>query len=74
MYLNMARLLWAFDFSRAVKDGNPITPTGEMIYGWMSIPAPFECDIRVRGPGYAKIIEKEWADAKRGLDASGDLK
>ena len=74
MYLNMARLLWAFNFEKKIVDGSPVTPDGSMVKGWMSIPLPFECDIKVRGPGYAEIIEKEWTGARMGLDGKGERK
>jgi hypothetical protein len=38
-----------------------------MVPGWMCIPQPFECEIGVRTPRHAELIEAIWAKAKTEL-------
>lgn len=38
-----------------------------MVKGWMCIPGPFECEIRVRGEERAEVIEREWREAEKGI-------
>jgi hypothetical protein len=47
------------NISRIVDPGSPMVP------GWMTIPAPFECDISVRSPKHAELIEKIWREAEQ---------
>ncbi|KIW93064.1 uncharacterized protein Z519_06914 [Cladophialophora bantiana CBS 173.52] len=69
LYLNIARVLWAFNISKKVgKDGSLIEPNTAMVPGWMTIPQPFECDITVRSEKKAALINNIWAEAKRNLD------
>jgi len=39
----------------------------KMVPGWMCIPQPFECDIIVRSPKHAKLIEHIWVKAENEL-------
>jgi hypothetical protein len=74
LFLNIARVLWAFNISKTVDDnGEEREPEAGMVPGWMTIPLPFECDIRVRSEVKARLIELEWTDAKKGLKPDGDI-
>ncbi len=65
LYLNISRIVWGFNISKKIINGKPIDPGSPMVPGWMSIPAPFECDIRVRSPKHAQLIEKIWGEAEQ---------
>lgn len=70
LYLNIARVLWAFNISKKVgNDGKVVEPNTNMVPGWMTIPLPFECDITVRSAKKAVLIDEIWADAKKNLDS-----
>jgi hypothetical protein len=72
--LNIARVLWAFDLSKKIGvDGTTCEPEAGMVPGWMTIPLPFECDIKVRSSEKKQLIEKTWYEAKKGLKADGDI-
>ena len=62
MFLNLSRILWAFE----VGQGKEV-PTGAFEPGWMTIPKPFECSLRVRQGPYRKVIEREWREARKGI-------
>lgn len=65
LYLNISRIVWGFNISKKIVDGKPLDPGSKMVPGWMTIPQPFECDIRVRSPKHAKLIEKIWKEAEQ---------
>jgi hypothetical protein len=74
LFLNITRVLWAFDLSKKIDtQGNTCEPEAGMVPGWMTIPLPFECDIKVRSSEKKKLIEKAWFEAKKGLKADGDI-
>ena len=62
MFLNLSRILWAFE----VGQGKEV-PTGAFEPGWMTIPKPFECSLRVREGPYREVIEREWREARKGI-------
>lgn len=70
LYLNISRLLWGFNMMKKEVNGEVIEPNSGMVPGWLSIPAPFECDIRVRSEQHSKIITKEWESSKQTAMAS----
>jgi hypothetical protein len=74
LFLNIARVLWAFDLSKK-KDtnGDVIEPESQMVPGWMTIPLPFECEISCRSTEKRDLIEKVWKEAKVSLKADGDI-
>ena len=74
LFLNISRVLWAFDLSKK-KDlsGESIEPESGMVPGWMTIPLPFVCDIRCRSDEKRQLIERVWAEAKKGLKPDGDI-
>lgn len=67
LFLNISRVLWAFNISKKVVDGKEIEPEKGMVPGWMTIPLPFECNITVRSKEKAKIIDSVWNEAKKNL-------
>ena len=68
LYLNIARVLWAFDISRKVDaSGSTVEPEAGMVPGWMTIPLPFKCEIKCRSEKKARIIEHLWSEASKGL-------
>lgn len=72
MFLAMARLLWAFDFKRAVdkETGEEIVPDmGNLTEGLFVAPEPFEADIVSRDPGKAARVREEWGKMADLLDA-----
>jgi hypothetical protein len=70
MFLAISRLLWAFDFGRAVgPDGNEIMPDpSDLIEGTFVQPKPFAADIRPRSAYKAERVRKEWSEVKKLLD------
>ena len=68
LFLNIARFLWGFNISKKVVNGQFIEPSTKMMKGWMCIPGPFECDIKVRSEKHADIIRREWEVAKQDID------
>ena len=74
LYLNIARVLWAFNISRKMDArGDAVEPNACMVPGWMTIPQPFECQITPRSEKKSKLIEEMWMEAKKGLKADGDI-
>ncbi|CZR56109.1 related to O-methylsterigmatocystin oxidoreductase [Phialocephala subalpina] len=63
LFLNISRILWAFNISKKKIDGTAVDPLNAMVPGWMCIPQPFDCDITVRSDKHAKMIEKIWGEA-----------
>jgi len=71
LYLNIARVLWAFNISKKVdSSGNEVEPNAAMVPGWMTIPQPFECSITVRSDKKKALITEIWNEAKEGLKAA----
>lgn len=70
LYLNIARVIWAFNISKAVgKDGKAVQPNEAMVPGWMTIPQPFQCSITPRSEKKAALITQIWQEAKKNLDS-----
>ena len=63
LFINIARLIWGFTIKKKVVNGEVIEPDTKMVPGWLSIPGPFECDIKVRSKKHEEIIRGEWAAA-----------
>lgn len=65
IFINLARMLWAFDIRKA-RDakGNEI-PVDINAYtnGFNSLPLPFDISITARSPAHAKVIEREFEEA-----------
>lgn len=74
LFLNIARVLWGFDIDKKTdSDGQTCDPETGMVPGWMTIPLPFECDIKVRDDSKKQLIEEIWTEAKKVLKADGDI-
>lgn len=57
LFINLTRMLWAFNISKKVVDGKVIEPNNEIVPGWLSVPQKFECDISVRSKKHKHLIE-----------------
>ncbi|KFA67216.1 hypothetical protein S40285_06288 [Stachybotrys chlorohalonatus IBT 40285] len=70
VFLAISRLLWAFDFNRALDhEGNEIIPDmNDMADGIMMLPKPFSADIRPRNGTKAESIKQEWGQMLQMLD------
>ncbi|KIX96716.1 uncharacterized protein Z520_07435 [Fonsecaea multimorphosa CBS 102226] len=76
LLLSMARILWAFDISKA-KDaqGREIhVDQDELTQSIAARPLPFKCDIRVRSDKHAEVVRKAWDGAQHVLDEAGNYK
>ena len=73
IFLALSRMLWAFDFKRAVDPTtqHEIVPDMEdLVDGMMSLPNPFKADIRPRNAYKAQCIRDEWAEVSKLLDVN----
>ncbi|KAK7755682.1 hypothetical protein SLS62_002293 [Diatrype stigma] len=72
LFLGVSRLLWAFDFRRAVDEetGREIVPDmRELTEGLFVQPKPFPADIRPRSEHKAQRVREEWSKMGELLDA-----
>jgi hypothetical protein len=70
MFLVMARLLWAFDFNRAIDEvtGQEIVPDmDDVCTGLFTLPNPFKADIVPRDALRAQKIQQGWTRASEEL-------
>jgi cytochrome P450 len=73
LYINIARLLWAFDIGHAwevvggVKRRCEVDPLA-FTQGFNSRPEPFKASFIVRSPEKAATIQDEWAKAEKDID------
>ncbi|KAJ9603323.1 hypothetical protein H2200_012101 [Cladophialophora chaetospira] len=76
LMLTMARVLWAFDISKAKDDqGKEIeVDPDEITQSIASRPLPFKCEIKARTPKHAEIVRKTWEEAQHVLDDAGNYK
>ncbi|KAK4149476.1 O-methylsterigmatocystin oxidoreductase [Chaetomidium leptoderma] len=70
MFLVIARLMWAFDMSKAVDaDGNEITPDqDDLVGGILMQPRPFPMKITPRSESRAAKVREAWAECQALLD------
>ncbi|KAF2869114.1 cytochrome P450 [Massariosphaeria phaeospora] len=70
LYINIARVLWGFTIrKKRGADGQVVEPTQAMVRGFMSVPEEFECDIRARSEGRARVMREAFKGAEEeGLD------
>ena len=71
IFLAISRLLWAFDFQRAVdrETGRGIIPDmKDLADGIVMLPKPFPADIRPRSASKAEHVRQEWGQMLRMLD------
>lgn len=70
MFLVIARLMWTFDFSKAVDaNGNVIQPDqDDLIGGFLVQPRPFPLNIRPRSESRAAKVREAWEECQTLLD------
>ncbi|OIW29095.1 cytochrome P450 [Coniochaeta ligniaria NRRL 30616] len=65
LYINLARVLWAFDIGPKIgDDGKPVPPAEGFFDGVMAVPRPFECEIRPRSEGKAEMVREMWSQVR----------
>jgi cytochrome P450 len=67
MFMNIARILWCFDIGKKVVDGETVEPESRTCPGWMTVPRPFQCSIRVRSDRHAEIMRKTFEAADKDI-------
>ena len=63
LFLNIARLMWGFDFQKSGSEGvhwDPLEPAE----GWLNLPMKFNPIIRPRSEKHAEVIRHEWDEAR----------
>ena len=78
LFLGMAKLLWAFEFSESKdENGNAIPldvdPQSAYLEGFLRCPKPFDCDIRVRSAARRATIMKEFDEAQDNIFSKYEL-
>ncbi|KAI5866017.1 cytochrome P450 [Durotheca rogersii] len=71
IFLALSRLLWAFDFRRAIDPatGRELVPDMDaLVDGILAMPKPFPADIAPRTPARARRVREEWAQVAALLD------
>lgn len=71
LFLALARILWAFDLTRAVDPETllEIVPDkDELVEGVMSLPKPFQANIVPRSSDKAHSVRQAWAEVSTVLD------
>lgn len=77
LYLGISRLLWAFDFRRAIAPDTLqeiIPDMNSLAEGVMSLPKPFPVDIVPRSDEKAQTVREEWRQALFLLDEESQWK
>lgn len=77
LFLAVSRLLWAFQFKRAIDDstGLEIVPDMEdLAEGVMMFPRPFKTDLRPRTAQRAECLRQEWKKMEELLDDEAQWK
>ncbi|EXJ92850.1 hypothetical protein A1O3_01404 [Capronia epimyces CBS 606.96] len=60
IFINVARILWAFNISKKTINGKTVEPETLCVPGWLSVPQKFECSITPRSEKHAEVIRKEY--------------
>lgn len=70
LFLGISRLLWAFNFERAVdENGQAIVPNADdLTQGFLVHPMPFPAKITPRSEHHAEVVKNEWEDCQTLLD------
>lgn len=77
IFLAISRLLWAFDFKRAVDPatGKELIPDmNDLAEGVMAFPKHFPTNIVPRSAEREKAVRKEWEKVAKLLDSNGQWK
>ncbi|KAJ7679177.1 cytochrome P450 [Mycena polygramma] len=71
VYINIARILWGFDLSKARDDKGQEIEVDTLAYtdGFNSVPLPFPISITPRSPGHLTLIQRENETAQEDLKA-----
>ncbi|KIW56956.1 hypothetical protein PV05_05567 [Exophiala xenobiotica] len=74
MFIIIARLLWAFEFHRAVDDKGQLFPIDDMAFtsGFNSRPKPFRMGFVPRTAKAKAVVEREWKLADKDIDVIMD--
>lgn len=66
LFLAMARMLWAFDFKKALDDtGSPITPDiSRLTQGFFVLPEAFPAVIEPRSESHSRLIRQAWDECE----------
>ncbi|KAK4118997.1 cytochrome P450 [Parathielavia appendiculata] len=64
--INIARILWAFEVKPALNDKGEKIDVDIFAFsdGFNSSPLPFECSIKPRSEGHARVIQREFQEAQ----------
>lgn len=71
IYLAISRLLWAFDFRRAMDADTKqevVPDMDDLVDGMMCFPSPFQANIVPRSAYKAQCVREEWAEVAKLLD------
>jgi hypothetical protein len=77
LFLAISRLLWAFNFQRALdrQTGQEIVPDmDDLVDGVMMFPKPFDAKIIPRSTYKADCVRQEWGQAAKLLDDQAQWK
>lgn len=77
VFLAISRMLWAFDFQRAVDPETKqemVPDMDDLVDGMMAFPRPFPTSIRPRSISRAESVRQEWDQMLRLLDSEGQWK
>ena len=77
LFLAISRLLWAFDFHKAVDPDTrqEITPDmDDLMEGIMALPNPFPAKILPRNAQKSQAVREQWQEVSRLLDGQGQWK
>ncbi|KIW98755.1 uncharacterized protein Z519_00418 [Cladophialophora bantiana CBS 173.52] len=82
LFINMVRILWAFDITHAYESVMEIDEKGQRVEVWRksevdplaftqglnSKPMPFKVEFKVRSPERAQIVREQWDSADKRID------
>ncbi|OQU95755.1 hypothetical protein CLAIMM_01928 [Cladophialophora immunda] len=82
LFINMVRILWAFDITHAYETVAEIDDRGQRVdvrrrcevdplaftQGLNSKPMPFKAEFKVRSPERAQVVQEQWEKAEKRLD------
>jgi Cytochrome P450 len=77
LFLAISRLLWAFDFQKALNPDTheEITPDmNDLVDGMMAFPKPFPAKILPRNTQKAQAVREEWEQMLKLLDGQSQWK
>ena len=67
MFLNMAKIMWAFDITP--DDGSAkVDPDKNWTTGFLTKPLPFKAKFTVRSQRHEEVIRREWERFEKDVD------